>query len=97
MTLHDLKIWPDYFDDVAAGRKRAELRKNDRNFQVGDLCNLREFDPVTGKYTGRGVTASITHVLRICDIDPTLKNVMGLNPCLAPISQLALLSLELVP
>lgn len=94
MTVHDLKIWPQFFGDVADGRKRAELRKNDRDYRVGDVLNLREYDPVAEQYTGRGVTAVVTHVQRIGDLDATLKNSMGLNPCLAPINQLAVLSIE---
>jgi len=30
------------------GLKRFELRKNDRNYQVGDVLELTEFDPETG-------------------------------------------------
>jgi len=94
MPLHDLKIWPQFFDAVAEGRKRAEIRKNDRDYQDGDVLNLREFDPHTEQYTGRGVTAVVTHVQRIGELDATLKNVMGLNPCLAPINLLAVLSIQ---
>ena len=96
MTTHDLKIWPQYFDAVSDGKKRAELRKNDRDYQEGDVLNLREFDPKTDRYTGRCVTAVVTHVQRIGELDATLKNVMGLNPCLAPINLLAVLSIKVV-
>lgn len=36
MSVHILKIKHRYFVDVLAGVKRFELRKNDRNFEVGD-------------------------------------------------------------
>ena len=97
MAIHDLKIWPQFFDAVVDGRKRAELRKNDRDFRDGDILNLREFDPYQEKYTGRGVTVLVTHVQRIRELDASLKNVMGLNPCLAPINDLAVLSIEVKP
>ena len=62
--IHDLTILPQHFTDVKSGRKKAELRKNDRDFAVGDMLILREF---TGtEYTGRQVCATVTHVLQNC-------------------------------
>lgn len=62
MTVIPLKILPVYFPEVCAGRKRAELRKDDRGFRVGDNLMLREW---TGKeYTGRRVIVRVTHILR---------------------------------
>jgi hypothetical protein len=60
----DLKIVQPHFDDVASGRKKAELRKDDRDFAVGDMLILREW---TGtEYTGRKISATITHILKDC-------------------------------
>lgn len=56
-----LKILPQYFEEVANGNKRAELRFNDRGFKVGDVYDLEEFDGKT--YTGRAITIRITHIL----------------------------------
>jgi hypothetical protein len=42
MTTHDLKTRTLWFDRVAAGEKRAEIRQHDRDFQVGDLLRLIE-------------------------------------------------------
>lgn len=39
--IHDLKILPTYFDDVAKGRKTFELRFDDRGYFEGDLLLLR--------------------------------------------------------
>ena len=36
MKVHNLKIKPQYFKDVVSGIKTFEVRKNDRNFKVGD-------------------------------------------------------------
>lgn len=44
-TVHTLKTLPEPFAAVAAGAKRAEMRRDDRGFEAGDLLVLREFDP----------------------------------------------------
>lgn len=35
--LHELKIYPKYFQETIEGNKPFEIRKNDRHFQVGDV------------------------------------------------------------
>lgn len=44
MKLHELKIKYEYLKEVAAGRKTFELRKNDRDYQVGDLIKFNCID-----------------------------------------------------
>ncbi|GIO04773.1 hypothetical protein J31TS6_08010 [Brevibacillus reuszeri] len=61
--IHDLKIWPEHFRDVRAGMKTAELRLNDRNYQLGDVLVLREYDPQEDEYTGEVETRRVTHIL----------------------------------
>lgn len=41
----DLKTWPEPFAAIRAGLKPWELRKNDRDYQVGDVLRLREWLP----------------------------------------------------
>lgn len=41
---HELKTIPKYFNAVREGRKTFEVRKDDRNFQVGDTLNLRKYE-----------------------------------------------------
>lgn len=60
--LHRLKIQPKYFEAVCDGKKRFEIRKNDRNFQVGDSLLLEEYNPETQEYTGRVVERKITYI-----------------------------------
>jgi ribosomal protein L37E len=57
MTVHSLKTWPEYFEAQRAGRKTFELRRNDRNFQVGDLLVLREWDECSTE-TARSIPAA---------------------------------------
>ncbi len=60
---HDLKTLPQYFEDVATGVKKFELRIDDRNYSVGDMFVLREWD---SEYTGRYFVESIGYILRDC-------------------------------
>ena len=55
MKTHELKIWPQWFDAVRIGSKTFEIRKNDRNYAVGDKLVLEEFRPGVGEYTGRKI------------------------------------------
>lgn len=61
---HNLKILPEYYEAVISGRKRFEIRKNDRDFQVGDLFILMEWDGQ--KYTGRDFIHSIGYLIKDC-------------------------------
>ena len=45
---HELKCHPIYFERIVSGQKKFEVRKNDRNFQVGDILILKEYDPEKG-------------------------------------------------
>lgn len=64
MSRHELKILPEHFQAVWDGRKRAELRKDDRGFEVGDILALREWNGEA--YTGSGIAVRVTHILRNC-------------------------------
>lgn len=64
VKVHELKIWPPYYEAVAVGEKTFEVRKNDRDFQPGDRLHLREWDPNNKTYTGREIARSITYVMR---------------------------------
>lgn len=61
---HDLKLSSQYYDDVMRGCKRFELRENDRDYQVGDVVVLREYD--NGQYTGRYFIQVIGYILKDC-------------------------------
>lgn len=63
MTTHRLKIWTEYYDAVFDGKKRFEVRKNDRDFKVGDRLWLMEFDKEKQELTGRYMEAQISYML----------------------------------
>ena len=44
MDVHYLKIKPEYYKDIDRGLKTFELRKNDRDFKVGDILMLIKLD-----------------------------------------------------
>ena len=43
--IHELKCFPEYFQDVIDGKKTFEIRLHDRPYQVGDLLALNEYLP----------------------------------------------------
>ncbi len=65
MAHHDLKIWTEFFPKVQQGRKKAEIRKNDRDFQLGDTVLLKEWLPIQGKYTGDEQLVRITDITEL--------------------------------
>lgn len=59
-TMHILKCDKKPFYLMRTGIKTAEFRKNDRDFKVGDILVLMEWDGIT--YTGSNVSFVITHM-----------------------------------
>lgn len=45
MRQHYLKCHPQFMPRIASGQKPFEIRKNDRDYQVGDRLTLREYTP----------------------------------------------------
>lgn len=45
MKIHKLKTLPEYWWAVNDGTKTFEVRKNDRDFQVGDYLIMVYYDP----------------------------------------------------
>lgn len=66
---HELKILPEFFNAVISGHKKAEIRRNDRLFSVGDELWLREWTVQDG-YTGRDMYRVITHVTDLMGYAP---------------------------
>lgn len=61
MKLHKLKIVDPYFTDVFNGVKTFEVRKNDRDFEVGDIVRLILVE--AGKITPFYIEREITYIL----------------------------------
>lgn len=60
LRIHQLKIMPEYFKAIASKDKRFEIRKNDRDYKLGDSLLLREYNE--DKYTGNEINAVITYM-----------------------------------
>lgn len=76
--VHDLKCWPAFFQATIEGRKKAEVRKDDRGYQTGDTLLLREWDPVAKRPTGRTYAVRVTHLADLGTI-----GVAGIFVCLS--------------
>lgn len=61
---HELKILPEYYEEVKAGNKNFELRKNDRDYMVHDTIRLRAWD---GRYLDKApLDRTIKYMLTNC-------------------------------
>lgn len=62
-TVHQLKCWPQYIQAVASGAKPFEVRRMDRDYQVGHLLLLCEWDPMAQRHGRLRCTVMITYIL----------------------------------
>jgi len=63
LRVHDLKCDLDLLRSVAVGRKRFEIRRNDRGFFTFDRLLLRGFDRATQEYNGEWVWVLVDYIL----------------------------------
>jgi hypothetical protein len=61
--IHKLKTLQPFYDEVDLGGKTFEVRKNDRNFKVGDFMVLQEWILEGNFYTGKEIKTIITYIL----------------------------------
>lgn len=62
MKVHELKIAPEFFSAVEDGIKKFEIRKNDRDYKVGDILILKEYISHDYRYTGYTFKVEITYM-----------------------------------
>lgn len=61
--IHELKTWTEYYDRIVSGEKKFEIRKNDRDFQVGDTLLLQEYFPNLKQYSENVMKVKVTYIL----------------------------------
>ena len=66
MNTHVLKIWKTGFEAISSGRRTADVRINDRGFQVGDLILYRVWDPVLDAFDGNSCVVEIVDIVDNC-------------------------------
>jgi hypothetical protein len=61
-NIHQLKSWPEFFEAILDGRKKFDLRFDDRGYAQGDILQLREWNPDVERYTGREYSVLVNYV-----------------------------------
>ena len=79
MRTHELKSWPEFYGPIVDGSKTAELRINDRNYAVGDVLVLCEWEPNNEVYTGRRCRRRVSHILYGCGSVGVIAPLRGLS------------------
>ena len=62
MTIHEVKSWSHLFDAIRWGKKPYDLRKNDRNYKIGDVLILEKYDNIAGRYTGDVCRRTVSYI-----------------------------------
>lgn len=78
-TVHELKTWTEFLDDVLDEKKTFEIRVNDRDFAVGDMLWLRGWDRAANAYTGKSARVLVTYLFQDERFLPSLTCVMGIR------------------
>lgn len=60
--IHEVKSWVHLFQAFKRGEKTHDIRILDRDYQVGDVLRLGEYDKQNEEYTGRFSYAEITYI-----------------------------------
>lgn len=63
MKVHELKTLNPFFQDVWDGKKDFEVRKNDRNFEIGDRVKLVEYGNIKNE-RARFILKGIKYILK---------------------------------
>jgi hypothetical protein len=58
------KTWPGSFQQILDGKKTFDMRLGDVEYKEGDILVLKEWNPVTGEYTGRVVEKEVKFVAK---------------------------------
>ena len=62
MKEHKLKTYPKEFQAIWDDNKLFEIRKNDRDFKLGDKLILKEYFPEENMYSERYIECDISYI-----------------------------------
>lgn len=62
-NMHILKCIDPYYSDVVSGKKTFEIRKNDRDYKVGDILILKQYNSKHNIYTGKEVWCKVIYMV----------------------------------
>tara|TARA_R110000851_G_scaffold18062_1_gene56985 strand:+ start:456 stop:725 length:270 start_codon:yes stop_codon:yes gene_type:complete len=63
---YKVKSWPSFFKAIVSGEKLHDMRDmRDRDYKVGDVLTLQEFDPFGGGYSGSEYDVEITYITSV--------------------------------
>lgn len=62
MKIHELKVKQPFYDDLFFERKNFEVRKNDREYKVGDILHLKEY-PTEDYPKRKGLLRKVIYIL----------------------------------
>lgn len=87
---YKVKSWTKYFQEIKAGSKKHDMRdRTERDYKVGTILLLEEYDHFNGRYTGETLLVRITYITD------------AVSPCAFSSAWLdkkaCILSLEIVP
>lgn len=63
MTIHHIKCLPEFFERSKAGLKNYEIRKNDRDYKVGDILVLEAYDLNKNIFLGEKLERKVEYIL----------------------------------
>lgn len=83
--VHVLKSWVGLYEPIENGSKTHDLRVLDRDYEVGDLCRLYEWDAIKREYTGRECFVQITYITS-AQHTPCAASPIALHPAMGILS-----------
>ena len=78
--IHELKIKSKFYWDIYQGTKTFEVRKNDREFKVGDFLALNEIND-EGQYTDFSTLVKVVYILDDEDYVKEGMVILGIERC----------------
>ena len=81
--IHELKIFPEFFEAIVSGNKTFDVRLDDRGYMVGDYLALNEHEDKGSfvVYTGRSCVVYVDYILSDKRFVKDGYVIMSIKPC----------------